>query len=429
MRPVRAPWRASSSPDGTRGTPKRPAPPKLTLLRGRRSLAILGMVGLLGSVFMPGATACAAQADEPLERIALPRLRLPDLRRSGVRLRRASGRRPRRGCEAGRSAPRRAPPGAPRSRSATLGARAGSVGSGRSYSPAAGGSATANRKATGGSGPAGAPIEIGLSFAQAAALNRESTGPLPASRQRAAPHPSRGPSAPTSSRSSSMSAWGGASHCVLLCTDLRVVYAEAGTKDGVRMLVVFPHGALDVQSKLMKLTPELYVGPPAVLIWPRLAGDDDVMDIGVRRVMGEPSPQLRKLIERLYGGRRPGIELVAPYLPAGPAPPPASAVRRLVPTRAAITTAGGTAPRGPRTPPTPASRSTTPSEEETLSPGEHRLPSGAAMGPGWAWFAGGGWVVVIPAPGCCRGLRRLGAGAWVGRVPWGRRSRWCRRGG
>ena len=56
------------------------------------------------------------------------------------------------------------------------------------------------------------------------------------------------------------------------------------------MLVVFPHGALDVQNKLMKLTPELDLGPPAVLIWPRLAGDDDIMDIGVRQVMGEPSP-------------------------------------------------------------------------------------------------------------------------------------------
>ena len=81
------------------------------------------------------------------------------------------------------------------------------------------------------------------------------------------------------------------------------------------MCVAFPHEALDGQNKLVKVRPELSAGPPPLLIWPRIGGDDEI-DIGVRQVIGEPSPHLRGLLERVHTGGRPEIELVAPYLPA-----------------------------------------------------------------------------------------------------------------
>lgn len=109
---------------------------------------------------------------------------------------------------------------------------------------------------------------------------------------------------------------GGVSHCVLLCTDRRVVYAETEASAGVQVLAPFPHGVLDVQSKVLKLRPELQPGPRPVLLWPRVAGDDDVLDIGVRQVMADPSPNLRALLDRL-GQDEWSIRLVA-----GPRTPP-----------------------------------------------------------------------------------------------------------
>ena len=162
----------------------------------------------------------------------------------------------------------------------------------------------------------------GMSPAQAAALNEASTGHLQHlvnELHRTEPRPER----TYELRTTATSGLGGIAHCLLLCSDRRVVYAEAGDRNGVTVLVSFPHGTLDVQNKLVKLKPELWMGPPAVLVWPRIAGEDDEMDIGVRFVMAEPSPHLRRLIERVHAGGQPAIQLVAPYLPAaGPAAPP-----------------------------------------------------------------------------------------------------------
>jgi hypothetical protein len=111
---------------------------------------------------------------------------------------------------------------------------------------------------------------------------------------------------------------GRVTHCVLLCTDRRVVYAETEAGAGVLLLAPFPHGVLDVQNKLLKLRPELEPGPRPVLVWPRVAGDDDVLDLGVRQIMAEPSPNLRALLDRL-GRDAWSIPLVA----TPQAPPPA----------------------------------------------------------------------------------------------------------
>ena len=162
----------------------------------------------------------------------------------------------------------------------------------------------------------------GLSPAQAASLNAASSGHLQHlvnELHRTEPRPER----TYELRTTGSSGLGGITHCVLLCTDRRVVYAEANSRNGITGFAVFPHGVLDVQNKLVKLKPELSLGPPPVLIWPRIAGDDDEVEIGVRQVMGEPSPHLRGLLERAHAGVRTEIELVAPYLPAAtPAPTP-----------------------------------------------------------------------------------------------------------
>ena len=100
---------------------------------------------------------------------------------------------------------------------------------------------------------------------------------------------------------------------VLLCSDRRVVFIDAGVRAGIRVLAGFPHGVLDVQNRLMRLKPELQPGPPPILIWPRLAGDDDVLDLGVRHVMAEPSPSLRALMDRVVRGALPSFRPVAPH--------------------------------------------------------------------------------------------------------------------
>lgn len=159
----------------------------------------------------------------------------------------------------------------------------------------------------------------GLSRAQAASLNAASSGHLQQlvnELHRTEPRPER----TYELRTTGSSGFGGISHCVLLCTDRRVVYAEANSRSGITGFVVFPHGVLDVQNKLLQLKPELSLGPPPVLIWPRIAGDDDEVDIGVQQVMGEPSPHLRRLLERAHAGVRNEIELVAPYLPTAVPP-------------------------------------------------------------------------------------------------------------
>lgn len=100
------------------------------------------------------------------------------------------------------------------------------------------------------------------------------------------------------------------SHQVLLCSDARVVFAEAG-EGAVRSLVVLPHGALDVENKLLRTRAELRPGPRPLLIWPRLGGDDDEIGLGVRHVMSGPSPALQGLLARIGRGERGGITLTA----------------------------------------------------------------------------------------------------------------------
>ena len=157
--------------------------------------------------------------------------------------------------------------------------------------------------------------DAGLSPGQAARLNEQAR---PALQQlvdelvRTEPAPER----TYELRCVALQGIGRVSHCVLLCTDRRVVYAETEASVGVQVLAPFPHGVLDVQNKLLKLRPELQPGPRPVLIWPRLAGDDDVLDLGVGQVMGEPSPHLRSLLER-RGRDGWSIPLVA-----GPRVPP-----------------------------------------------------------------------------------------------------------
>jgi Protein of unknown function (DUF2510) len=155
----------------------------------------------------------------------------------------------------------------------------------------------------------------GLTPGQATALNAASSGHLQLlvdELHRTEPRPER----TYELRTTGSSGLGGISHCVLLCTDRRVVYAETNSQRGITVCVVFPHGVLDVQNKLVKVKPELSPGLPPVLIWPRIGGDDDEIDIGVRQVMGEPSPHLRELLERVRTGGRTEIDLVAPYPPA-----------------------------------------------------------------------------------------------------------------
>jgi hypothetical protein len=164
----------------------------------------------------------------------------------------------------------------------------------------------------------------GMTVSQARALNARSAGPLQHlvdELHRTEPRPER----VYELRSTSTHGLTGVSHCVLLCSDLRVVYAEVGD-GGVHTLFAFPHGALDVQNKLVKLRPELSMGPPPVLVWPRIAGEDDVLDLGVRHVMTDPSPHLRTLMARV-AQVRPEIRVVArgtaPASPPGWHPDPA----------------------------------------------------------------------------------------------------------
>jgi hypothetical protein len=106
------------------------------------------------------------------------------------------------------------------------------------------------------------------------------------------------------------------SHQVLCCSDARVVFAEAG-EGALRSLTVFTHGTLDVENKLLRARAELRMGPKPVLIWPRLAGDDDEIDLGVRQVMSGPSPALHALQTRVARGERGRITLAAGAPTAG----------------------------------------------------------------------------------------------------------------
>lgn len=124
---------------------------------------------------------------------------------------------------------------------------------------------------------------------------------------------------------SSVSSFGSSQH-VLVCSDRRVVYGESGHDTGVRFLMGWPHGVLDVQNKLVKIRPELHPGPQPVLIWPRIGGDDDELDVAVRHVLPHPSPVLYRLVQRAQL-EQPAIRLVAPHsgaagVPAGWHPDP-----------------------------------------------------------------------------------------------------------
>lgn len=99
-------------------------------------------------------------------------------------------------------------------------------------------------------------------------------------------------------------------HHVLLCTDRRVVYSRVSSIRGVQVLAVYPHGALDVRGKVIQRRPELHAGPPAVLEWPRVAGEEGVLDLGVRHVMNGPSPYLANLMH-VVANRPPMIRLNA----------------------------------------------------------------------------------------------------------------------
>lgn len=100
------------------------------------------------------------------------------------------------------------------------------------------------------------------------------------------------------------------SHQVLCCTDARVIFAEAG-EGAVRTLVVFVHGTLDVENQLLRARADLRMGPRPTLMWPRLGGEDDELDLGVRHVMNGPSPALHALQARVARGERGGISLTA----------------------------------------------------------------------------------------------------------------------
>jgi len=120
-------------------------------------------------------------------------------------------------------------------------------------------------------------------------------------------------------------------HQVLLCSDARVVFAE-GAEGALRNLIVFGHGTLDVENELLRARAELRMGPRPVLVWPRLGGEDDVLDLGVRHVMPGPSPFLQSLLTRIAAGERGNIPLRAEPLPAVPtASVPAAAAATAVP--------------------------------------------------------------------------------------------------
>jgi hypothetical protein len=106
------------------------------------------------------------------------------------------------------------------------------------------------------------------------------------------------------------------SHQVLCCSDARVVFAEAG-EGALRSFTVFAHGTLDVENKLLRARAELRMGPKPVLIWPRLAGKDDEIDVGVRQVMSGPSRALHALQTRVARGERGRITLTAGAPAAG----------------------------------------------------------------------------------------------------------------
>jgi hypothetical protein len=121
----------------------------------------------------------------------------------------------------------------------------------------------------------------------------------------------------------------GGRHLVLLCTDRRVVVAEVDVVAGdvpVAAFAAFPHGVLDVQNKLVKVHASLDPGPPPVLVWPRVAGDDDELDAAVRAVQPGPSPALQRLVAEVRA-RPAAIRLQAPCsgraVAAAPASPPA----------------------------------------------------------------------------------------------------------
>lgn len=113
------------------------------------------------------------------------------------------------------------------------------------------------------------------------------------------------------------------SHQVLCCTDARVIFAEAG-EGALRTLVVFGHGTLDVENQLLRARADLRMGRQPTLMWPRLGGDDDELDLGVRQVMNGPSPALHALQARLAAGERGGIRLTAGLV--GPALAPGAPV-------------------------------------------------------------------------------------------------------